>query len=347
MADAEIPETMRAWVAARPGKPQDVLQLMTDRPTPPPPEAGEILVQVLYVALNPGDVKLMAMSIPLKRDFIPMMDFAGKVVRIGPPSAPPSSTEIGVGHVVAGTLPASHMWHGTGALAEYVIVPSHMVAIKPDRLPEPVAAGLLGVVGQTTAALLRAANLLPGDRALVNGGSGGVGSILVQALHGMGVHVTATCSARNTALVSRLGVDEVVDYAAHESLYDYLTSSSTAKKPFDCIFDCVGDDTLYWRSPGYLKEHGTFISIERGPFGIFAQTLFNHWPRLLGGIPRKYVNVFSRPSGSSAQQVVELFEKGWIREVPVDSMFEMADALKAFEKLATGRAAGKIFIKIN
>ncbi|KAI1260132.1 GroES-like protein [Xylariaceae sp. FL1019] len=209
MATIGIPATMRAWVAARPGKPRDILQLKTDRPTPPPPEAGDILVRVSYVALNPGDVKLMAMNIPFKRNFIPMMDFAGKVVQVGPSSSSPSPTEIGIGNVVAGTLPASHMWYGTGALAEYATVPSHMVAIKPDRLPESVAAGLLGVVGQTTVALLRAANLSLGDRVLVNGGSGGVGSILIQALHGMGVHVTATCSTRNIALVTRLGAEEV------------------------------------------------------------------------------------------------------------------------------------------
>lgn len=121
-----------------------------------------------------------------------------------------------------------------------------------------------------------------------------------------------------------------MDYTAHESsLYEYLSSMSTkpgSSRPFDAIIDCVGDETLYHRSPGYLKPDGRYISIESGPFGYFK--LSNWWPVMLGGTPRTRIDIFSKPSGFSARGVLNFFKKGWIKEVPVDSTFEMGDAVK-------------------
>ncbi|KAI0469095.1 hypothetical protein F4859DRAFT_488501 [Xylaria cf. heliscus] len=149
-------------------------------------------------------------------------------------------------------------------------------------------------------------------------------------LHGIGVHVTGICSSRNESLVRKLGAQEVIDYTAHENLYGHLSSLTTSigNRPFDAIFDCVGDNTLYYRSPGYLKVDGKYHSIENGPFGFISQFKFNHWPVLLGGTPRTYSSVFSNPAGSSAREVVELFKKGHINELPIDSIFEMHDVLK-------------------
>ncbi|KAI1337084.1 GroES-like protein [Xylariaceae sp. FL0016] len=204
---AALPQTMKAWVAARPGKPRDVLELKTDWPLPASPKAGEIMVKVSYVALNPGDLKMMPMKMPFRRNTIPGMDFVGQVVQVGPSSY--TSPPLELGTTVAGTMSMKNIWLGVGVLAEYAVVPARVVVKKPADLDETVAAGLLGVVGQTSATLLQTAGLRAGTRALVNGASGGVGSILIQVLQAKGVHVTGICSARNAAFIKHLGADEV------------------------------------------------------------------------------------------------------------------------------------------
>ncbi|KAI1741440.1 zinc alcohol dehydrogenase [Xylaria scruposa] len=340
----KVPQTMKAWIAFGAGHVKNVLKFKTDYPTPMPPQAGQIMVRVSYVALNPGDAKMITKPVPFRKSMIAGMDFAGEVIQIGP-----STPDMRLGMIVAGTVPMANLLRGIGSLAEYLVVPAHAVVEKPDDLDEGIAAGLLGIVGQTSVSLLRAANLQKGDKVLLNGASGGVGCVLTQMLRGMGVHVTGTCSSRNESLIRKLGAQEVVDYTAHENLYDHLSSlaTSTGSRPFDAIFDCVGDNTLYYRSPKYLKVNGRFYSINNGPFGFISQFKFNHWPVLLGGTPRTYISVFSNPAGSSAQEVVDLFKKGHIKEVPVDSVFDMEDVFKAFEKSATQRTVGKILIKVK
>ncbi|GAW14222.1 hypothetical protein ANO14919_036210 [Xylariales sp. No.14919] len=347
-SQTHIPQTMKAWVAFGAGELKNVLQLKTDWPIPSPPKAGEIMLRVSYVAINPGDAKMIAKPIPFRKAAIAGMDFVGEVIQIGP-SFPPAFPELRLGMIVAGTVPTINILSGVGSLAEYLVVPAHAVAEKPSGLQECAAAGLLGIAGQTSTALLRAANLQKGHKVLLNGASGGVGCVLTQMLHGMGVHVTGVCSSKNAPLVRRLGAQEVVDYTAYEDLYGHLTSLATSidNRPFDAIFDCVGNDMLYYRCPGYLAVDGKYHSIERGPFGFIAQFKFNHWPVLLGGIPRTYSSVFSNPSGSSAREIVNWFERGCVKEVPIDSMFEMNDALKAFETLSSGRTVGKIVIKVK
>ncbi|KAI1178346.1 zinc alcohol dehydrogenase [Nemania sp. FL0916] len=345
---SDTPKMMKAWVAFGTGNINDVLKLKTDWPTPAPPKAGEIMIRVSYVAINPGDAKMLMKPIPFRKTAIAGMDFVGEVIQIAP-LPPTSASNVSLGTIVAGTVPLLNILRGVGSLAEYLVVPAHAVVPKPEGLEEGIAAGLLGIVGQTSVTLLRAAGLQKGDKVLVNGASGGVGCVLIQMLRGMDVHVTGICSARNVALVRRLGANEVVDYTAHSNLYSHLSSLTTSvgNISFDAIFDCVGDDTLYYRSPGYLKADGKYHSIDKGPLGFITQFKFNHWPVVLGGIPRTYSSVFSNPSGSSAREVVSWYERGCIKEVPLDSVFEMDDALKAFDALATKRAVGKILIRVK
>lgn len=199
---------MKAWIITRAGKPADVLQLKTNWPMPPSPKAGEVLVQVSYAALNPGDIKMMATMIPWKGKAIAGYDYAGEVIQLGP-SARASDSDIRVGTIVAGTVPLSYLLTGYGTLAEYMILPADQIVEVPSMISESVAAGVMGIAGQTAASIVAAAGLRKGDNVLVNGASGGVGSILIQALHGMGIQIMSVCSARNLDLVLRLGGGEV------------------------------------------------------------------------------------------------------------------------------------------
>jgi NADPH:quinone reductase-like Zn-dependent oxidoreductase len=201
-------KSMTAWIAVQSGRPRDILQMKTTMPLPAMPGPGQLMVRVSHAALNPGDIKMMAHKIPFKGSTIPGMDFVGKVVHMGPSIASSAST-LGVGSTVAGTTSMMNVWRGIGILAEYVVIPAHLVVEKPESLDEHLAAGLFGVAGQTSFVLIRAANLRQGNNALINGASGGVGCFLTQALSAMGVRVTAVSSAKNEGLVRRLGAEEV------------------------------------------------------------------------------------------------------------------------------------------
>ena len=224
---ADFPTTMKAWTITQAGKPKDVLRLQFNWPTPPPPKAGNIMIKVSHASLNPGDCHLMKSSIPFRYPAIPAMDCVGKIVQIGQPASS-STSDMPVGMTVAGSMPVMQIMRGNGTLAEYVVLPAHAVVEKPEGLEEAVAAGLLGIAGQTSATVLRATRLHQGDRVLVNGASGGVGSVLTQVLHGMGMRVTGICSARNEALIRRLGAEEVRYYISSR----FLLSSEMAH---DCM----------------------------------------------------------------------------------------------------------------
>lgn len=183
------------------------------------------MMKVSYAAVNPADLDLMGRTIPFRRNAIPAMDFVGQIVQTGPLSSgilAPSATTTAitsfpsmprtastVGTTVAGSVPLMSVLRGVGSLAEYITLPAHAVVRKPDGMDEAVATGLMGVAGQTSVALLRTAKLRKGDKVLVNGASGGVGSVLVQVLSAMGMHVTGICSGKNEALVRKLGAQEV------------------------------------------------------------------------------------------------------------------------------------------
>jgi NADPH:quinone reductase-like Zn-dependent oxidoreductase len=205
-----LPITMRAWVFSRAGKPADILSLKKDWPMPAAPKTGEIMVKVLYASVNPADNNFMGTSIPFRGNAIPGMDFVGKVVQAGRPSTSASARGVPtVGTTVAGCIPITSALRGVGTLAEYVTVSAQAVAQKPNKMDEGLAAGIMGIAGQTSATILRHASLREGDKVLINGASGGVGTLLVHVLSGMGIHVTGICSGKNAALVQKLGAEAV------------------------------------------------------------------------------------------------------------------------------------------
>ncbi|KAH8893753.1 NAD(P)-binding protein [Thozetella sp. PMI_491] len=330
---------MKTWLIVRAGPPRDALELKKDWPTPAPPKGDNLLIRVSHAAINPLDVQLMGMRIPFRRNAIPAVDFCGDIIQAGP-GAPP---DLRVGATVCGTVPTLRIFSGVGVLSDYIVLPAHAVAEKPAGLEKAAAAGLMGVGGQTGVMLLKAAELREGARALVNGASGGVGVFLVQVLKAKGIHVTGICSSRNTAMVQRLGAEEVVDYTAQPSLYDNL-AAQFRHAPFDAVFDLIGNNELYQRCLGYLKPNGGFYNIAGAPLSI--NLIISKIPACLGGTPRTYVPVMNKPCGTNAEETASWFSKGWVKEIPMET-FEFEDALQAFEKLASKRAQGKIIIHVQ
>jgi NADPH:quinone reductase-like Zn-dependent oxidoreductase len=225
---------MRAALVSRYGPPDAVT--VSGVPTPVP-GAGEVLVRVAAAAVTAGDARLrsgrfpagfgllvrLAMGLRGPRRRILGAAFCGTVVEAGP-----QVTGVRVGDEVAG-MTGMRM----GAHAEYVSVPATCLVAKPAEVGHAEAAGIL--FGGTTALhfLRDRAAVRPGARVLVNGASGAVGSSAVQLATYLGGVVTAVTSAKNTALVSRLGAAEAIDYTS--------SPLSTLDGPYDVVFDAVGN----------------------------------------------------------------------------------------------------------
>ena len=198
---------MRAWVVTQRGNPIDVLKLKMDHPVPVAPKGSDLLVRITHACLNPADIflcNILPTWLPFRRNPIPGFDFAGRV-EIAGPSAP---KEFSPGAEVCASLSLWDILAGRGTLAEFVLVSSDIVSPKPKELSLAASSGL-GVTGQTVTIMLKEAKIQEGDRVLINGSSGGVGTLLVQVAKAKGAHVTATCSKANISMVKRLGADEV------------------------------------------------------------------------------------------------------------------------------------------
>jgi NADPH:quinone reductase-like Zn-dependent oxidoreductase len=327
-----LPTTMKAWVVTRSG-----LHLRTDAPVPAVAPAGhDILIKVTHVGLNPVDLHLInniPSWLPLRRNPTPGADFAGEVVAAGS-----AVKDFAVGARVCGALPLSRFVAGRGSLAEFIAVPADLVAVQPEGLSPAQATGVMGIAGQTSCIMAAAAvGLGEGQRVLVNGASGGVGSLLVQVLKGKGAEVVGVCSGGNAAMVKGLGAAEVIDYRTHAPLEGYLAElfplatngkEEEGKRPLDFIFDCVGGQALYRQSPKYLRPAGKFISIVGGSSQGVVPWLRNNVPTFLGGTPRAFHLLLLLPSGKTAREAAELVSKGVIKEAPIDSEFAFEEADK-------------------
>jgi NADPH:quinone reductase-like Zn-dependent oxidoreductase len=296
--------------------PPDVLRL--DTVPRPQPQEGEVLVRVRTAGVNPIDWKLRAgylqTFLPVDLPHVPGFDLAGVVEAVGP-----GVSDLAVGDDVFG--------RGAGAYAEYAAAPATTLAPKPAAVPFDQAATL--AVGGVTAwaGLFEAAKLEPGQRLLVHGGAGGVGSFVVQLGRWKGAHVIATASAGNADRARLLGADEVVDYTAvrfEDVLHD-----------LDVVFDTVGGEVTD-RSWGVLRPGGMLVVIAGGPDTDTAEAR---------GV---------RTSGTQAPQVTSpilqelarLVESGDLHP-QVGRTFPLADAAGAHALSETGHGHGRIVLHVS
>ncbi|KAJ7805888.1 hypothetical protein B0H14DRAFT_2457442 [Mycena olivaceomarginata] len=350
MAYPTLPQSQRAWTFSTWGLPREILTLNENYAVPPPPAKAELLIRVSHVGLNPGCYVAMASIPPLMRrlvswntTYVAEGEFSG-VVHLAGPAAP---EHLQPGTRVFGCLPVSNLIAGNGTLAEYFVVPAESVARMPPAMDWPEAAGLAGG-GQTAVNMLLGANLRDGTRVLVNGGSGGVGTMVVQLAKAHGAYVVATCSGANEELVKSLGADEVVDYRVNAPLPAYL-AKTYGTQPFEYIFDTVGTQALFVHSPAYLTPEGLLVNVGNfeGPgMTIWRAILNTYLPRILGGVPRRYAMISTTPEGDKAAVLARMVEEGCL-QVVVDEVFEFEDALKAYDRMLARNAKGKIIIKVQ
>ncbi|KAF2627018.1 oxidoreductase domain-containing protein [Macroventuria anomochaeta] len=333
------PSTMRAWQwSTCTTTLEDALTLNTSAPLPSRPLGpGEYLIKVHAASLNPVDYKLAELPIvgrmAIPKPATPGLDYSGVVAKTGPASS------FKVGQRVFGKLEPKQQY---GTLGEYIIGSAAGTVPLPDSVSFEEGA-TLGVCGLVTYQCL-VKNVKKGDRVLVNGGSGGTGTFAVQIAKGLGCEVVTTCSGANVQLCRDLGADEVIDYRA-ESVTSVLDKS---EKKFDFILDSVGEPVeLYWKAPNFTKPGAKYVQIgSQVSLGFIYDLAFRFIvPTWLGGGQRPFSFAFASTNFDDYQGLADLVVKGKIKPV-IDEMFELENTPEAYRKLRTGRAKGKIVVRV-
>ncbi|MGH8049604.1 MAG: NADP-dependent oxidoreductase [Arenimonas sp.] len=305
----------------------------------------EMLVQVHAAGLNPIDIMIPKGSFkPILRFQLPAIlgsDLAGVVVEVGS-----RVTRFKPGDAVF----ASIFDHGTGALAEFAVVPEYAAALKPTTL-DFVQAASIPMVGLTSwQALKERAGLKPGQKVFIPAGSGGIGTFAIQLAKYLGAKVATTTSTGNVDLVRSLGADEVIDYKVQQF--------ENVLKDYDSVLGTVKGDAIE-KSLRILKPGASIVSLIGPPDAAFARKRgMNYIMRLVFGLlsrkiirlaskrDAKYSFLFVRPDGDQLEQIGKLITEGHIRPV-IDKVFPFEEVKQALAYLEQGRAKGKVVVRMK
>ncbi|EHK97494.1 NAD(P)-binding Rossmann-fold containing protein [Glarea lozoyensis ATCC 20868] len=336
---ASPPSTSRAWQFSSAKGGLDKNLHINDSAAVPKPGPQQHLVQIIACAVNPIDYKLV--ELPFIGGFLggknatPCRDFAGRIV------TPAAGSPLKAGQLVFGLAGASPI--AGGAMAQYALATDTAVTSIPQGL-DPVDAATVGIAGLTGYQTI-APYVKQGDKVFLNGGSGGVGVFAIQFAKSFGCHVTTSCSTANVDLCKKLGADDVVDYKKGD-VVDALVASG---KKFDHVVDNVGyPSTLYYRAHEFTTPEAKFVVVG-GEFSYNAITttfgrLFR--PGFLGGGKRKLISYMMKPTVEDLNSIGKLMSEGKVKAI-VDTKFLFEEGAKAFEKIKTGRAKGKIVVVVD
>ncbi|HUB28798.1 MAG TPA: NAD(P)-dependent alcohol dehydrogenase [Terracidiphilus sp.] len=321
---------MKAIVYRQNGPP-DVLSL--EEIGKPSPGDREVLIQVHAAAVNPLDYHLLKGGPILFRLLFgghkphqPGVDVAGIVEAIGR-----GVTQLKPGDAVFGTC--------RGAFAEYAVGPESSLAVKPVGVSFEAAAASPIAALTALQGLRDRGKIQPGQRILINGASGGVGTFAVQLGKIFGAHVTAVCSAGNADLVRSLGADAVIDYARQDF--------TLGRERYDLIFDLAGNHSFaaYRR---ILTAHGICVGA-----GVLAgpKSLLVMFAGLLGKLvrsrfsSRKFTFFMAKVNPKDLSLVGELLAGGQLRPV-IDRRYSLAEVPEAMRCQGTWHARGKLVVNL-
>jgi len=313
----------------------------------PAPAVGpkDLLVEVRAAGVNPVDYKIRDGAVKvLVKDTFPLVlgsELSGVVVSCGA-----EVKRFKQGDEIYARLDKNRI----GAYAELAVVGEDDAALKPKNASFEEAAAL-PLVGLTTwQAMRELGNVQAGQKVFIHAGSGGIGTFAIQLAKHLGATVATTASPRNFELVKRLGADVVIDYKS-QRFEDVL-------KDYDFVFDTLAGDEQA-RSFQVLKRGGVMVSIAGKPTAKFAKA----WglnPALvvvLGLMGRKttklaekhgvrFEYLFMRPDGKQLGEIAGLVERGVIRPV-LDKVFPLEKTAEALAYSASGRAVGKVIIRVK
>jgi len=324
---------VKAIVYTRYGPPE-VLRL-ADVPKPAPRD-HEVLVKIHAASVNMYDWHLLTADIPLVRLMgggllrpkvaIPGEDIAGRIEAVGG-----NVKQYRPGDEVFGDLAA----YGSGGFAEYVAVPERALALKPATLSFEEAAAVPMAAVTALQGLRDAGRIRAGQKVLINGASGGVGTFALQIAKAFGAEVTAVCSTRNLELARSLGADRVIDYTQE----DFTRTGQT----YDLILAANGYHPLaaYKRA---LAPQGIYVMAGGKPGQIFEAMLLGRWLSETGG--RKLGGFTARANQGDLVALTELLEARKIVPV-IDRRYPLSETTEALRYLGAGHARGKVVITVE
>ncbi len=300
----------------------------------PSPKDDELLIKVYAATVNRSDNHILTGKPLFMRLFIGLIkpklsttgtDFSGQIEAIGK-----NVTSFRTGDKVMGF---DGGLFGIQSHAQYILLPEEkarkMMVNIPDNLNyEEAAACLEGAF--YAAAQVHPLQPQPGQKALVYGATGAIGTSYVQFLKYYGVYTTAVCRVEHTELVNALGADKVIDYTREDFTKD--------TERYDFVFDAVGKSSFF-KCKNLLKKNGGFTSSGGG-----LNLLLLMITPLLGG--RRVF--FSFPKGIAAEltSIKGLIEKGSFRPV-IDRMYPLDKIAEAYRYVASGQKIGNVIIKMN
>jgi NADPH:quinone reductase-like Zn-dependent oxidoreductase len=311
----------------------DVLELADiEKPTP---ADDEVLVKVHAASVNPLDWHYMRGSPYL--------------MRLGSGIGAPKNTGMGadfagtveaVGKNVTRFKPGEEVFGGSsGAFAEYVTIPEDRgIVLKPANMSFAQAASVPVAAITALQALRDKGKIESGQKVLINGASGGVGTFAVQIAKSFGAEVTGVCSTRNLAMVRSIGADHVIDYTQD----DYTISGQR----YDLIVDMVGNHSLL-ANRGVLNPNGKFV-IVGGPKGNWLAPLMNPLKALFLSpfVDQEFGMMLARFRQDDLVTLAELLQAGKMTPV-IDRSYRLSEVPDAIRYSEEGHARGKIVIDVE
>lgn len=336
---------MKAIVQDQYGSPDDLEFREVDRPAF---GDDEVLVRVRAASLHPDVwhvvsgrpyvLRLMGCGLSKPKNPVPGTDMAGIVESVGQ-----NVTRFRRGDAVFGETIDAHQWTNGGAFAEYVSVRQEWLAVKPDNVSFEQAAsvptsGFIALLNLRGGSLIR-----PGQRVLVNGAGGGVGSLALQVAKACGAHVTGVDSTSKLSMLRSLGADEVIDYAEED-----FTRRGVR---YDLIFDVPGNQS-FSACKRSLAPDGKYVLIGHEKFGASGKRFFGLIPRFIKlmllslFVKQLRLGRSSIPSRKEAMTILrDLLADGKITPI-IDSTYPLRETGAALRHLAEDEVKGKVVITV-
>ena len=323
---------MKAAVYSQYGPP-DVLQIKdVEKPVP---GDDEVLIKVRAASINPldwhfmrGEPYLVRIAGGLRRPKDPRLgvDVAGQVEEVGR-----NVTQFKPGDEVFGSC--------RGALAEYAVTSESALVLKPANVTFEQAASVPLAAYTALQGLRDKGHIQPGQRVLINGAAGGVGTFAVQVAKSFGTEVTGVCSTRNVEMLRSIGADHVMDYNREDF--------TTRGQRYDLFFDCVGNVSLS-ACRRVLTPKGICIMVGdrsgRGMIGLLARLIAAFvLSRFVG---QKLVTFLAKPNNDDLTIVQELMKAGKVKPV-IDKCHRLGEVSEAIRYLEQTHARGKVIITLQ
>lgn len=325
---------MKAIVYTQYGSP-DMLQFKDVEK--PMPKANEVLVKIHTAAANALDwhfvradpfLARLENGLTKPKNTKLGADFAGRVEAVGS-----SVTRFKPGDEVVG----NNFGCGLGAFAEYINVNEDVLVMKPSRVSFEDAAAVPTAALTALQGLRDKGQLQPGQKVLINGASGGVGSFAVQIAKALGAEVTGVCSTRNMDMVRSIGADHVIDYTQEDFIHN--------GQQYDLIYCAVGNRSLsdYQRA---LKPQGVCVIAGFTTLRLMFQHLILGPRRSKVGGQRIGTSGTVEPNQKDLAFMMGLLETGKVVPV-IDRCYPLSETAEAIRYLETGRVRGKIIIGVG